>query len=140
MLFWDSSAVVPTIVTEPHSREARALLRSDNRVTVWWATWVECLAAIAQGERAAEYGPEQADQARARLEGLRREWNEIVPSEEVRERAAALLVRHPVRAADALQLAAALAWARGRPRGHRLVTFDIRLAEAGRGEGFTLMS
>jgi predicted nucleic acid-binding protein len=100
---------------------------------------VECLAAVAQGERAEEYGSAQAHQALARLASLREEWNEILPSEEIRDWAAALLTRHPLRAADALQLGAAVAWSRGRPRDHRLLTLDSRLSDAARGEGFTLV-
>lgn len=42
----------------------------------------------------------------------------------------------PHRAADGLQLAAALTWARGRPPGHAFVSLDARLAEAARREGF----
>ncbi|CAN5357732.1 hypothetical protein BH20ACT24_BH20ACT24_21700 [soil metagenome] len=115
------------------------MLRKGDRVTVWWGTAVECLAAVAQGERAGEYGSAQADQALARLAGLREEWHEVLPSEEIRDRAASLLIRHPLRAADALQLAAASTWARGRPRRHALATLDARLASAARGEGFDLV-
>lgn len=139
MIFWDSSAVVPVLVSERHSKKAEAILRSDERMAVWWAAPVECLAAIAQGERAGEYGSVEVDQARATLEVLSDRWSEILPSEEIRDRAASLLVRHPLRAADALQLAAASVWARGRPRRHALATLDARLASAARGEGFDLV-
>ena len=60
------------------------------------------------------------------------------PSAKVREHARRLLLRHPLRAADALQLAAALTWALDRPREHALCTLDTRLAEAAKGEGFRL--
>jgi hypothetical protein len=44
-----------------------------------------------------------------------------------------------LRASDALQLGAALTWTRGRPRQHPFATLDNRLAEAARGEGFSLV-
>jgi len=39
-----------------------------------------------------------------------------------------------------LQLGAALVWARGRPEGHGFFTFDERLADAARQEGFHLVA
>ena len=43
-----------------------------------------------------------------------------------------------LRAADALQLAAALVWAKQLPRKRLFVCFDGRLAEAAGKEGFTV--
>jgi predicted nucleic acid-binding protein len=61
------------------------------------------------------------------------------PTEEVRERAERLLRIHRLRAADALQLAAALVWCEDRPRGRALIGDDGNLSEAARGEGFTII-
>ncbi len=58
---------------------------------------------------------------------------------EVQPLARGLLRAHPLRAADALQVAAALVWARRRPMRRIFLTFDQRLAEAARGEGFTVL-
>ena len=63
-------------------------------------------------------------------------WTEVLPTDSVRSQAERLLLRHPLRAADALQLAAAMLWVDAEPDGHPLITFDGRLAEAARGEGF----
>ena len=71
------------------------------------------------------------------LEMLRDSWFEIQPGDAVREQALRLLRLHPLRAADALQLAAALEWA-GSPPAGSFVTFDDRLGEAAQREGFTL--
>ena len=46
---------------------------------------------------------------------------------------------HPLRAADALQLAAALHWCQRRTTDRELATFDIRLRDASRKEGFTIL-
>ena len=52
---------------------------------------------------------------------------------------ARLLAVHPLRAADAFQLAAALQWCGGRTKDVGFVSFDARLREAGYREGFTLL-
>jgi hypothetical protein len=46
---------------------------------------------------------------------------------------------HPLRAADALQLAAAFMAAERRPASLQVVTLDERLADAARREGFALV-
>ena len=138
MIFWDTSAVVPLVVREPGTVACAALLHHDPELLVWWGTSVECASAIARREREHGFTRLEADQARAVLAALGVAWSEVEPTSEVRGHAERLLRRHPLRAADALQLGAALVWAEGRPRGHRFATFDQRLAEAARGEGFAL--
>jgi hypothetical protein len=59
----------------------------------------------------------------------------VQPGDLVREQALRLLRVHTLRAADALQLAAALEWA-GAPTDADFVTFDDRLREAAVREGF----
>jgi hypothetical protein len=46
---------------------------------------------------------------------------------------------HPLRAADALQLAAALVWVEEQPHGEGFVSLDGRLRDAAAREGFTLV-
>jgi predicted nucleic acid-binding protein len=65
---------------------------------------------------------------------------EILPSANVREVAFQQLERFPLRAADALQLAAALVWCGERPRGRWFVCADRRLAAAATGAGFDVQS
>ncbi len=136
MIFWDSSAIVPLLLRESGSKDAERVGREDESVLVWWATRVECLSAIARRERSGELEPSDARQARTVLERLSESWNEIMPTPEVREHAGRLLRRHPLTAADALQLGAALTWARSRPTNHVLFTLDDRLAAAAELEGF----
>jgi hypothetical protein len=47
---------------------------------------------------------------------------------------------HPLRVADALQLAAAFVAAERRPPSLQIVTLDERLADAARKEGFALVN
>jgi len=74
-----------------------------------------------------------------RLGQLTAGWHEVDPSDEIRETAARFLRVHPLRAADALQLAAAFAAAERRPASLEIVTLDDRLANAARKEGFAVL-
>lgn len=138
MIFWDTSAIVPLLVSEPESERTRALVSVDPHIVVWWGTVVECASALSRLQR--EDGAKRGHAAAARrvLGALAASWSEVQASEVVRDHACRLLIRHPLRAADALQLGAALTWAGGAPKGHAFATFDARLAAAATGEGFTL--
>ena len=63
----------------------------------------------------------------------------VAPSDDVRRRAGRLVATHPLRAADAFQLAAALIWCEEQPGGEAFVCLDERLREAARREGVTLV-
>ena len=136
MRFWDSSAVVPLCVAEPRSANARVLLERDPAVAVWWATRTECLSALTRRMREGELAPAGYRAARRVLAALAETWVELLPSEAVRATAERLLAVHALRAADAFQLGAALAWCAGRPPGHSIVTLDSRLRDAASREGF----
>ena len=109
-------------------------------MVVWWSTPVEVASALARAERARALPPAEVDLARRALEDLMERWNEVLPSDEVRERAQVGLLHHPLRAGDALQLGAALTWARGRPRAHGFFSLDERLVGAARREGFEIVT
>jgi predicted nucleic acid-binding protein len=140
LIFWHASAIVPLLLVDDASDEMQGVLRGDNDMMVWWGSPVEVLSALARAERSHAVASADADVARRALRGLADRWNEVQPSDEVRERAGTVLLRHLLRAADALQLAAALTWARGRPPGHSFLTLDARTAEAARREGFDLIA
>ena len=63
----------------------------------------------------------------------------VSPSDELRRRAARLLAVHPLRAADALQLAAALLWCEEQPHAEGFVSLDVKLRDAALKEGFTVL-
>jgi predicted nucleic acid-binding protein len=75
-------------------------------------------------------------QAQVVLDQMRRIWQEVYPSEELREQAERLVDRFPLKAADAQQLAVALAWCVGRPNGRVFITGDDQLLNAARQLGF----
>ena len=105
----------------------------------WWGSRVECASALARLERDALLDGKDVALAFDRLKQLADCWHEIEPSEIVRENAVRFLRVHPLRAADALQLAAAFVAAERRPSSLELVTLDGRLAEAALKEGFELV-
>lgn len=139
MRFWDSSGLVPLFIVEPTTNRVNRLLRSDPLVVVWALTRVELMSAIGRRRR------EEPDLARrfgiARGDVLKawERWIEVAAIEAVRQHAERLIATHPLRAADALQLGAALVAAAGNPSGLEVVTFDRRLAAAAEREGFAVI-
>jgi len=139
VIFWDASAIVPLLVAERTTQRMQALAGRDSDMLVWWGSEVECVSALARLERAAALDVKGMALASNRLKQLADGWHEIEPSEIVRESALRFLRVHPLRAADALQLAAAFTASERRPASLQVVTLDERLADAARKEGFTLV-
>ena len=137
--FWDTSAIIPLCVGQPGSGFARKVLRNKS-IAVWWGTPVETTSAFARLARAGELDQRQFHMAMTRLVALRGMWIEVQPSEELRELAEDLIQRHPLRAADALQLAAAVIWSRRHPRKRAFVCLDGALAGAAFQQGFSVES
>ncbi len=134
MKFWDASAIVPLLVQQASSSDALRILRDDSTMIVWWGSLLECESALARLYRQADLTRADYSRTRKMLEELARAWIEVKPAEEVRKRAARLLRVHPLRTADALQLAAALAVAEGESL--EFVCTDNRLGNAAELEGF----
>ncbi len=136
MRFWDSSALVPLHVDEAATESLRQLLREDPVVLVWMLSSVEVLSAIARLRRRST-GLEDVLNA-VRREVLQRwgQWSPVTHVEAVRRRAERLVSVHPLAAADAMQLAAALVACDDRPETLGFVTLDKRLATAAELEGF----
>ena len=138
MKFWDSSAVVPLLANETSTDLVLRLVKEDSDLIVWWGTEVECVSALARIEREDPGTASAVDEALARLDLLKRSWHEIQPVPAVRDRARRLLRVHALRAADALQLAAAVVASENRPDTMEFVCLDQRLVAAARREGFVL--
>lgn len=137
-MFWDSSALVPVLTDEDHSSELLRLLRSDRDPVIWWASPVECQSALERRRR--EGGPPKVlDEALRRLDSMAMGVAVVGATDQVRVRAGRLLAAHPLRAADTLQLAAALVWSDDQPRGESFVCLDERLRAAAASEGFGLV-
>lgn len=138
MRFWDASALIPLCLQERQSTALKRLAQEDESLVVWWGSSVECLSAFARLRREAVLSETEEEQARLILRALQGAVTEVEPTSAVREQAGRVLRLHPLRAADALQLAAALVWCQGDPLQHGFVCLDQRLREAARREGFTV--
>jgi len=138
--FWDASAVVPLLVREPATPPLLDLLEEDPELLVWWGTPVEAASALARRERERELSRADVATALGRLRTLAGAWSEVLPAEAVRTAAQRLLRLHPLRAADALQLAAAVVAAEHDPPSLELVCLDDRLADAAQREGFAVVA
>jgi predicted nucleic acid-binding protein len=138
MRFWDSSAIIPLCLKEKASEAIRGLMKDDEDIVVWWTTYIECLSALSRRQREGVLTSGDASKARAVLSALAAAWSEVQPTEMVRVRAERLLSIHSLRAADALQLAAALVWAQETPRGLGFVCLDQNLRESSLKEGFSI--
>lgn len=139
MRFWDSSAVVPLLVEEATTQRLLAVLNNDPDVSVWWATPVECTAAITRREREGTLAHAHVTAAFDFLTHLSGSWREVGATDQVRASAGSLLRSHPLRAADALQLAAALVASGNSPGTLEFVCLDQRLNEAATREGLKVV-
>jgi len=136
MRFWDSSAIVPLVVSEVETDRCRVLLLDDPEVVVWFFTAVEVVSALTRRMREQSLKPQEFRVAKDQLKLLERAWSEVVSVEKVRERSVRLLEIHNLTAADALQLAAALVVSEENPQDVSFLTLDQRLRDAALKEGF----
>ena len=139
MKYWDSSALVALLVDEARSAERRAMLRQDPAIVTWWGSRVECASALNRLHRDGRFEGGGLERSLEQLRRLAASWLEIEALEHVRSRAIRLLRLHPLRGADALQLAAALTAASEDPHRLDLVSSDDRLSDAARREGFRIL-
>lgn len=140
MRYWDPSALVPLVVEQVASERLRSVATVDPAVVTWWATPVECASALARLEREGLLAAAALAASIVRLRNSASMWTELGPTQELREQAIRLVRVHPVRAADALQLAAAIVASDFQPGSLEFVTLDSRLAEAAEKEGFRVIS
>ena len=139
MRFWDASAIVPLLVAEPTRDRAIVLLKEDDEMLAWWGTPVEIASALARREREGALKADEVASAMSVVKVLSEGWHEIVPTPTVRLTAQRMLRMHPLRAADSLQLAAALVAANHAPASLDFICFDNRLATAAAREGFPVI-
>jgi uncharacterized protein len=137
--YWDASAITPLIAEEPTRDYLLQLLEQDTDMLAWWGSPVEIASALARREREGSLTANQVTTALTAAHLLAESWHEVVPSDSIRRTAERLLRAHPLRAADSLQLAAALIAADHDPRSLEFVCLDVRLARAAQREGFLVI-
>jgi len=138
MKFWDSSALVPLVVTEKESDYCLQVLSDDRAILTWCLSRVEVMSALCRRMRDGALVHDDFQKAKTRLDLLAAHVYEIGAVGRVKRRALRLLEVHPLRAADACQLAAALIATQEDPERLELICFDERLNDAARKEGFTI--
>ena len=111
---------------------------SHQQAEITWLRRFLSSATLARSRRDGVLSEVEEEQARAILRTLQGVWTKVEPTSVVREQAGRVLRLYPLRAADALQLAAALVWCQGDPSQHGFVCLDQRLRDAARREGFPL--
>lgn len=137
MRFWDSSALISLVLPESRSRRVASLLPSQ--IAFWWATPIECEGVLVRAGRSGKVGQSRLLKAKGVLDLIFHQGDEVSAWEAIRDHARRLIAIHPIRAADALQLAAALDWCGGNPNGESFVCLDDRLRGAAALEGFRVL-
>ena len=140
MRYWDASALVPLIVAESDSEQARGWLAEDDHIVTWVWTRTEITSAIERRTREGLLSRQQRREVLDRLGVLAGGWDEVTDVLAVRSRAEALLARHPLRAADAGQLGAALLVQEQLAGALTFVCRDQRLLTAADVEGLRLLA
>ncbi len=139
MRFWDTSALIPLVVAERSTGRAERWLRDDPNVVVWTLTRVELLSALARRRREEPGSARRLLAARRDLLSAWERWSEVTAVEIVRRHAERVVETHPIRAADALQIGAALVAAEDNPAALEFLTLDRHQAEAAEREGFRVL-
>jgi uncharacterized protein len=117
----------------------REIHSHDPAIVTWWATPIECVSALARLERDGALTSAGLGGSIARIRHALTSWTEVNPSDDVREQAIRLLRVHRLRAADAIQLAAAIVAAGFQPGTMDFVTLDRNQAAAADKEGFRVI-
>jgi uncharacterized protein len=138
--FWDTSALAPLVLDEPATSAMRELVAKDPDVIIWILSSVELLSMLG---RLGRQTPELADLlpgVRLDAMDLFRHWATVTHVDGVKRRAERLVGVHPLSAADAMQLGAALLASGDRPETLPFVTLDRHLARAAQLEGFRVVA
>ncbi len=139
MRYWDSSALLPLLAEEEETELRRRQLQADPQIITWWGSRIECVSALNRLHREADLDTKSLERILEDLQTLSTGWLEIQPTERLRQRALRLLRLHPLHAADALQLAAALIACGESPHTLPVLCGDTQLTEAARTEGFPVL-
>jgi len=139
VIFCDSSAIVSFLLGQPGWDSLVEEIGESDQILVWWGTSTECVSAIARLRRDNELDDATFNQVMTRFQAIEASWLEVPPTDVLRDHAKTLLFSHPLRAADALQLAAAMVASEGGYVDLPFACLDQRLCEAARKEGFRVL-
>lgn len=139
MRFWDSSALLPLAAIQSGTDDVKALLDDDSDMVLWWATRLELALGLCRLLREGLIDEVTLSGLLKAVEQIADDADEVEPTSQIRLTSIRILRVHNLRAADSLQLAAALAWTDHDPSGAGFVCLDKRLREAAEKEGFEVL-
>lgn len=139
MKFWDTSALLSLLAGQSGGSELKPLINEDPGLVLWWGTRVELVSGVCRLRRDELIDERTFSALLSRIGTITAEADQVEPIEQVRQGAVRVLRVHNLRAADALQLAAALVWTEHNPSGIGFVCLDKRLREAAEREGFKVL-
>ena len=131
--------MIPLVFEEPTSTILNGLLTEDDDVVVWWGTWMECSVTVSRLRRENKLSEAREEEVRTSPDELSADWQEIKPADDLRLLAILVSKVHSLKAADCLQLAAALRWCGGDTKSAGFVCLDNRLRQAAEDEGFQVL-
>ena len=139
MLFLDASALAKRYVEEAGTELVVATM-AGQPIAISRLSVTEVVSAICRRCREGDLRVEQREAALRQLDSERSAFHVVEFTEEIVTRAAALLRRHSLRAADSVQLASCLLLADELGTPARLMAFDERLVRAARAEGVNCLA
>lgn len=136
MKYWDSSALVTLFVEQPCSAKYAALYEREGQVITAWHSVAECASAFCRLRREELLTEAQLTELLTHLQTQAENWYILASGNRLEKLTLRMLRIHPLRAMDAIHLAAACL-----VRGDELApmgffTEDARLTEAAAKEGF----
>ncbi len=140
MRFWDTSALVPLLILERGTPIVARWLRQDPVVIVWTLTRVELISALARHRREAPRDAAALIAAQHDLQEAWERWSEVTAVDVVRRQAERIVEIHPLKAADALQIGAALVAVQQNPALYEFVTLDEPQATTAEREGLRVLT
>jgi predicted nucleic acid-binding protein len=136
--FWDSSSLVPLCVTQAASEKARQLVQEYSLVA-WWGTSIEIASAIQRLTRTGDISQQEGQASHLRRKKLVKTFRTIQAEGPVLEQAEAIILKYPVKAADAMQLAAAMVWTMLDPVGSTFISGDRQVLAVAKELGFEVI-
>jgi predicted nucleic acid-binding protein len=127
------------LIAENASARAREIQSEDPAVVTWWGTFIECVSAFVRLHREGQLTSAELSRSITRVRRDVMTWIEVGPSDDVREQAVRLLRVHALRAADAVQLAAAIVASDFQPGTLEFFTLDRNQRAAADKEGFRVI-
>ncbi len=138
MNYWDSSALVTLFVEQSQSEKYLKKIKQDAEVLTAWHAVPECVSAFCRLQRENFITEAQLNTLIRHLEEAAENWYIITPGKRLEKLTLRSLRVHPLRAMDAIHLAAACLARNEESPAMGFFTEDARLRTAASKEGFEM--